>query len=512
MGHDKLLELLERVRKAAEEVLPPLPAARKATLTVMAAAAAAAKPLIYSAAAARPTSLKHDSQNDGIVSIALEAGVFGSRRRRRRNADGDDNDGGEPKDSSVAVVELGAGRGYLGAAAADALVRLDEEEQQDGSDYNEGKESPRLSLKCSSLTLVDRRVSFLFFQVVLRWEDETKKLTPLSLCEHFYKHQAYRNKAERHYRSFIGSGSGEEARRTAAAAVERRKPPFELCRATVNLEDVVLSSLPGVAASASMALLGKHLCGSATDLSLRAAVTQLRLSTREGGEGGGGGGEQGMKKESGGEKHSLSGIAVATCCHHCCSWSDFAGKREFLGLGFTADEFEVVSQASAWATGGHGRPASKEKREKREKKRKSKSDDDGDCSSSEQEEDDVDDEEEEEQGIEGETALQPRCWQSRIPIADRRAAGDAAKRLLDGCRVRWLKRQAATRRSGRRELGDKEREKEEGEKPASSSLLVVEAREYAPEGMTGENRLIVAVPRGGGRRTEGGSFKVQPKK
>ena len=216
-----------------------------------------------------------------------------------------------------------------------------------------------------------------------------------------------------------------------------------------------------------MALLGKHLCGPATDFALRAAVTQLRLSKSEG-------------EEEGGrcKIHSLSGLAIATCCHHCCCWSDFAGKAEFLRFGFTADEFEIVSQCSAWATGGHGRPGKEEKR-----KRSQSGDDDG----SEQEEE----EREEENGEGGEKEevlkssdpnqpLPPRCWQSRIPIADRRSFGDAAKRLIDGCRVRWLLRRSSS------------------SSPSSSpSLFSVEARAYAPEGVTGENRLIVAVPRRG---------------
>ena len=179
MGFERLLELLERVRRAADEVLPPLPVPvplpKVKAATAAAAAVAKASSIVSAAAAAatpRPTSFKHDSQNDGIVSIALKAGVFGFRRRsssRSREEKEEEEEeaaaaaaAGERRrvgGDSVAVVELGAGRGYLGAAAADALVRLD--------DGEEGQGYALLPLRCSSLTLVDKRVSFFFFSFFL---------------------------------------------------------------------------------------------------------------------------------------------------------------------------------------------------------------------------------------------------------------------------------------------------------------------------------------------------------
>ena len=525
MGQKRLLELLARVRRAADEVLPALGAATATTMTP-----ATTKPSAAAAAAGRPTSVKHDSQNDGIVSIALEAGVFGFRERRSAGAGGGETKGSSP--SSVAVVELGAGRGYLGAAAADALVRIYAEKRKD--------EDEVLPLKCCSLTLVDRRVRFrLVFSGGGRGpsrggekNEAERESNSLSFTLILFKLQAYRNKAERHYRSVVGSGSGSKdaaAAAAAAAAERRRSPPFELSRATVDLADALLSSLPGVdpspsspltshltyaadaaaspaAALPKVALLGKHLCGPATDFALRAAVTQLRLSHAEGGEEDGGQGRV----------HSLSGLAIATCCHHCCCWSDFCGKAEFLNLGFTADEFEVVSQASAWATGGHGRQGKREEEEEEEEEeeKESQSDDEGGGSEQEEEEgrEEADGGRGKKKGPEGldpdrpappppppPSPPPPRCWQSRIPIVDRRASGDAAKRLLDGCRVRWLERRsraAPAPEEGATKGGGGARP-DSSSSSSSSSLLVVEARAYAPEGVTGENRLIVAVPRRG---------------
>ena len=52
---------------------------------------------------------------------------------------------------------------------------------------------------------------------------------------------------------------------------------------------------------------------------------------------------QEVEESSGG----LRGLAVATCCHHRCQWEDYVGVKSFQDLGFTPEEFEVVS----WMTG-----------------------------------------------------------------------------------------------------------------------------------------------------------------
>ena len=48
-----------------------------------------------------------------------------------------------------------------------------------------------------------------------------------------------------------------------------------------------------------------------------------------------------------GSRHGVQGLAVATCCHHRCSWQHYVGKPTFRQLGFTPEEFEVMS----WMTG-----------------------------------------------------------------------------------------------------------------------------------------------------------------
>ena len=43
----------------------------------------------------------------------------------------------------------------------------------------------------------------------------------------------------------------------------------------------------------------------------------------------------------------VQGFAVATCCHHRCSWQHYVGKPLFRHLELTPDEFEIIS----WMTG-----------------------------------------------------------------------------------------------------------------------------------------------------------------
>ena len=48
-----------------------------------------------------------------------------------------------------------------------------------------------------------------------------------------------------------------------------------------------------------------------------------------------------------GDGAGVQGFAVATCCHHRCSWQHYVGKPLFQQLGFSPDEFEIIS----WMTG-----------------------------------------------------------------------------------------------------------------------------------------------------------------
>ena len=46
-------------------------------------------------------------------------------------------------------------------------------------------------------------------------------------------------------------------------------------------------------------------------------------------------------------RRGIQGLAIATCCHHRCSWQHYAGQATFTNMGFSPEDFEVMS----WMTG-----------------------------------------------------------------------------------------------------------------------------------------------------------------
>lgn len=75
--------------------------------------------------------------------------------------------------------------------------------------------------------------------------------------------------------------------------------------------------------------ISKHLCGVATDLTLRV----LSRSCRTG-------------------KYAIQGIAIAMCCHAACIWEDYVAQDWFLSLGFVASDFDVICAIASWAVTG----------------------------------------------------------------------------------------------------------------------------------------------------------------
>ncbi len=81
-----------------------------------------------------------------------------------------------------------------------------------------------------------------------------------------------------------------------------------------------------------VAFVGKHVCGVATDLSLRAVAAYLR------------------------EAPSASapqpvGVGIACCCYHVCLWDDYVGKEVWEEeLGWGRAEFHVVNRCACWVS------------------------------------------------------------------------------------------------------------------------------------------------------------------
>lgn len=101
------------------------------------------------------------------------------------------------------------------------------------------------------------------------------------------------------------------------------------CRRTLVRTDIRhlwLAGLPELRGR-RVCVLSKHLCGAATDLSLR-ALQQLSPDAAE---------------------IRPRGLLIALCCHHRCSWDSYVGRERLERLGVDERLFTVLCRMSAWA-------------------------------------------------------------------------------------------------------------------------------------------------------------------
>jgi tRNA:m4X modification enzyme len=155
---------------------------------------------------------------------------------------------------------------------------------------------------------------------------------------------------------------------------------------------------------------GKHLCGAATDLTLRCVLRHLKTNKEE---------DKAMPR--------VMGLAVATCCHHRCCWEHYVGQDVLAEMGFTPEEFELMSYMAGWALCGHGAPGEDGDGE---------GDGEGAGDSYNEVEDKTDEGEDEERtGKDGD-------WRPHFTLSRRArmAAGRHCKRLIDWGRLEALQR------------------------------------------------------------------------
>ncbi|KAL3267138.1 hypothetical protein HHI36_011278 [Cryptolaemus montrouzieri] len=101
-------------------------------------------------------------------------------------------------------------------------------------------------------------------------------------------------------------------------------------RIRADITDLVLDEVDVINESKYIVGVTKHLCGAATDLTLR-CLTNLSKN-----------------------KHKLIGFIMTFCCHHRCTWSSFIGKKYFLELGLQENDFLIMCGIVSWATCGTG--------------------------------------------------------------------------------------------------------------------------------------------------------------
>ncbi|XP_052899712.1 tRNA:m(4)X modification enzyme TRM13 homolog [Anopheles moucheti] len=112
-------------------------------------------------------------------------------------------------------------------------------------------------------------------------------------------------------------------------------------RVRADIADLELHKVDLLESSKRLVGIGKHLCGSATDLALRCLVRSRSKSSIH-----------------------IKGCLFALCCHHRCEWRTFAGKQFLLANDITRTDFECIVRMVSWAVCGTGR--SRELREENE--------------------------------------------------------------------------------------------------------------------------------------------------
>jgi hypothetical protein len=107
----------------------------------------------------------------------------------------------------------------------------------------------------------------------------------------------------------------------------------ELERIRIDLKDLYVNRLPLIERSSRFVLYGKHLCGCASDFSLRCLKHSLQEE-----------GQAGVSK--------FAGLVLAVCCHHKCEWEALCGKEVLQSLGIDRKLFYIIRSISSWYTSG----------------------------------------------------------------------------------------------------------------------------------------------------------------
>lgn len=112
----------------------------------------------------------------------------------------------------------------------------------------------------------------------------------------------------------------------------RQNENLTLERLRIDIEDLNLNAVESLQGVPFLAT-GKHLCGAATDLTLRCCFPEYRKDSSE----------QNITNIN------FGGLAIATCCHHLCQWKHYTNKKFFLDLGMTKGEFHAITWFTSWA-------------------------------------------------------------------------------------------------------------------------------------------------------------------
>ncbi|KAL0482542.1 hypothetical protein AKO1_014440 [Acrasis kona] len=96
-------------------------------------------------------------------------------------------------------------------------------------------------------------------------------------------------------------------------------------RLVVDISDLVFDYIPFKNSVDNVCVISKHLCGVATDLTLK-CVTETRKN-----------------------KIPVKGIFIALCCHHQCRYNSYCNHDFLHFFGISENDFELMRLLSSWA-------------------------------------------------------------------------------------------------------------------------------------------------------------------
>ncbi|RCH77676.1 hypothetical protein CU098_000856, partial [Rhizopus stolonifer] len=107
-------------------------------------------------------------------------------------------------------------------------------------------------------------------------------------------------------------------------------------RQLIDIKDLDLSKVECIADNQKKVVaVSKHLCGCATDITLKCLMNYVQ------------------HEETQGHTEPISGIIIAICCHQLCRYEMYPNTSYLDSLGLTKTEFERMSKMSSWATCNH---------------------------------------------------------------------------------------------------------------------------------------------------------------
>ncbi|XP_070136825.1 tRNA:m(4)X modification enzyme TRM13 homolog isoform X2 [Drosophila bipectinata] len=101
-------------------------------------------------------------------------------------------------------------------------------------------------------------------------------------------------------------------------------------RIRADIGDLKLSALPELKKTQRTVAFSKHLCGEATDLTLRCIQSNADGSP------------------------PVDYVLIALCCHHRCSWQSYVGRPFLQERGIGPRQFAILIKMASWAVCGTG--------------------------------------------------------------------------------------------------------------------------------------------------------------